>query len=83
MPLSDKQKTLLWNVGRYERRFLGNVIKEEIRRIKQMKYLLIAIPPNWKYENAESWFLNEIKRAERKISDIEEKLEGDFNWEEN
>ena len=84
MPLSNEQKKLLWNVGNYERKFLAKVIREQIRSIEENQKILVTIPSNWKYENAKSWFLNEINKAESKISEIEEKLSsGKFIWEEN
>ena len=84
MPLSNEQISLLGNVGRYERQFLAKVIREQIRSIEENQKILVTIPSNWKYENAKSWFLNEINKAESKISEIEEKLSsGKFIWEEN
>ena len=84
MPLSNEQKRLLGNVTNYERKFLAKVIREQIRSIEENQKILVTIPSNWKYENAKSWFLNEINKAESKISEIEEKLSsGKFIWEEN
>lgn len=74
MTLSDKQKRLLRNVPSNERRFLSKVIREQIRSIEENQKILVGIPPYWRFENAKNWFLNEIKKAESKISEIEEKL---------
>jgi len=84
MPLSNEQKRLLGNATNYERKFLAKVIREQIRSIEENQKILVDIPSTWKFENAKSWFLNEINKAESKISEIEEKLSsGKFIWEEN
>ena len=84
MPLSKEQTKLLINVPVNERKFLAKVIREQIRSIEENQKILVAIPSNWKYENAKNYFLNEINNAESKISEIEKKLsDGKFIWEEN
>jgi len=83
MPLSNEQKNLLAYVPSYERRFLAKVLREQIRSIEQNKKILEDIPSSKNYQNAKSWFLNEIQKAQSKISEIEEKLpRGGFTWEE-
>ena len=85
MTLSKEQKRLLRNASSYERKFLAKVIREQIRSIEENQKILVAIPSNWRFENTKSWFLNEIKKAESKISEIEEKLSSEnyFIWGEN
>ncbi len=84
MTLSHKQKRLLGNVPSNERRFLSKLLREQIRSIEENQKILVDIPSTWKFENAKSWFLNEIKKRESKISEIEEKLSnGNFIWGEN
>ena len=84
MTLSQEQKRLLGNVPSNDRKFLAKVIREQIRSIEENKKILVAIPSTWRFENTKSYFLNEIKKAESKISEIEEKLSSEnlFIWGE-
>ena len=89
MTLTHKHKILLQNVPSNERRFLAKVLREQMRIIEQNNKISDDVPTTWAYENAESYFLDETKKAARKFNQIMEKLSNlndqnlNFIWEES